>query len=499
MNTPMAAFGPKPESAKLRPMQIYGRRLFFWDFVVVTFSFVVISNIFFANTDHVMAEAEASGALRIYLNPIALGLAMWLMWLLALTVAKSWDDKKAGTGIEEYLMLARTGLSVLLTLAFASLLFKTDVSRAFVITVVVVTTALLIGHRWVGRQWLLAQRKKGKFLQTAVLVGSPDLVLVLAVRLLNDKYAGYLPKYALIFDGKRTKASDKKLQDLGMQVITYESISPTSGNIFDADSVMVLGSDDIDAARIKRIAWSLESTRMELIVAPALVDFAGDRITTRNVAAVPFLHIETPRFTGIRYFAKRIMDYLLAFMAIVITTPIFVVTALAVFAHDRGPVLFLQERVGKNGATFQMLKFRSMSVGADKHHESMKASSNKSPNSKMYKNPEDPRVTPVGKFIRRWSIDELPQLFNVVAGHMSMVGPRPPLPSEVAEYERHAHRRLLVNPGITGLWQVSGRSLLSWDETVALDLDYVENWSPFGDLLLLLKTLKAVIGQRGAV
>ena len=400
MNTPMAAFGPKTETTQLRPMQIYGRRLFFWDSMVLTFSFLVISYIFFANTNNAMAEAEATGALRIYLNPVALGLAMWVMWLMALIVAKSWDDKKAGTGIEEYMMLARTGLSVLLTLAFASLLFKTDVSRAFVITVVVVTTAALIGHRWLGRQWLMAQRKKGKFLQTAVLVGSPELVLVLAKRLLNDKYAGYLPKYAMVFADKRTKAFDKKLQDLGMQVITYESVSPTAGNLFDADSVMVLGSDDIDAARIKRIAWALEATRMELIVAPALVDFAGDRITTRNVAAVPFLHIETPRFKGIRYFAKRIMDYSLASIAIVFTTPIFVVTALAVFAHDRGPVFFMQDRVGKNGVTFKMLKFRSMTVGADKHHEAMKAASNKSPNSKMYKNPDDPRVTPVGKFIR---------------------------------------------------------------------------------------------------
>lgn len=495
----MAAVGAQPTVKQLRPMQIYGRQLFFWDFVVVTLTFIVISLVFFSQTDSIMAEAEATGALRIYLNPIALGLAMWATWILALIVSKSWDDKKAGTGIEEYMMMARTGLAVLLTVAFAALLFKTDVSRAFVITVILVTVALLIAHRWTGRQWLLAQRRKGRFMQTAVLVGPPEMVFELATRLLNDKTSGYLPVVAILFNEKRSAAKDLKFEAIGMRVVSYESISPEAGNMFDADSIMVLGSEDIDAARLKRIAWAVEKTRMELVVAPALVDFAGERITARNVASVPFMHIETPSFTGARYLVKQLMDYLLATIAMIITLPIFIVTAVAVFAHDRGPVFFFQERVGKNGRSFTMVKFRSMSVGADKHHETMKANANMSPNSKMYKNPADPRMTPVGKFIRRWSIDELPQLFNVLAGHMSLVGPRPPLPSEVAEYEREAHRRLLVKPGITGLWQVSGRALLNWDETVALDLYYVENWSPVGDFLLLVKTLRAVIGRAGAV
>jgi len=187
-----------------------------------------------------------------------------------------------------------------------------------------------------------------------------------------------------------------------------------------------------------------------------------------------------------------------ATVALILLSPIFIVTALAVWLGDRGPVFFMQERVGKDGKTFKMIKFRSMIAEADSLHSAMRAKAVNPVNSKMFKDPNDPRLTRVGRFIRKWSIDELPQIFNVFNGTMSIVGPRPPLASEVAEYEAHVHRRLLVKPGITGLWQVSGRSLLSWDETVSLDLFYVENWSIIGDTFIILKTFSAVLTQRGA-
>jgi lipopolysaccharide/colanic/teichoic acid biosynthesis glycosyltransferase len=162
-------------------------------------------------------------------------------------------------------------------------------------------------------------------------------------------------------------------------------------------------------------------------------------------------------------------------------------------------VFFLQERHGRDGKIFKMIKFRSMRVGAEKQHEELKKlSETELVNTNMFKLPNDPRITKVGKFIRKYSIDELPQLFNVLKGDMSLVGPRPPLPSEVQEYETHVHRRLLVKPGITGIWQVSGRASLSWEETVRLDLDYVENWSFAGDLVILGKTVGAVFGKSGA-
>jgi len=180
-------------------------------------------------------------------------------------------------------------------------------------------------------------------------------------------------------------------------------------------------------------------------------------------------------------------------MAFVLTLPIVLVFGFLVWAEDRGPVFFRQRRVGQNGREFLMFKLRSMAVGAEKQHGQMLKDANTSPNAIMYKNPEDPRVTRIGKFMRKWSIDELPQFMNVLRGEMSMVGPRPPMPIEVMGYEDHAYRRLLVKPGITGLWQVSGRNELTWEETVALDLNYVENWSVIGDVLLIMKTVKAVL------
>jgi len=172
--------------------------------------------------------------------------------------------------------------------------------------------------------------------------------------------------------------------------------------------------------------------------------------------------------------------------------------AVAVKLTSKGPVFFRQERVGINGEMFRMIKFRSMVVDAEARLASLREEQHDAGNQVLFKIKNDPRITKVGKFIRRFSIDELPQLFNVVIGDMSLVGPRPPLMAEVELYGDEARRRLLVKPGMTGLWQVSGRSDLTWDDTVRLDVYYVENWSITGDLVILWKTAKAVVSSSGA-
>jgi exopolysaccharide biosynthesis polyprenyl glycosylphosphotransferase len=190
------------------------------------------------------------------------------------------------------------------------------------------------------------------------------------------------------------------------------------------------------------------------------------------------------------------LDRVVAALALLLLTPVLLAVAAAIKLTSPGPVLFHQERVGVNGQSFTMLKFRSMVVGADRNLESLRAENIS--DGVLFKMREDPRVTRVGRVLRRLSIDELPQLLNVLGGSMSLVGPRPPLPAEVARYDAPVHRRLLVKPGLTGLWQVSGRSDLPWDEAVRLDLRYVENWSLTMDLLILAKTVRAVLGSSGA-
>jgi exopolysaccharide biosynthesis polyprenyl glycosylphosphotransferase len=262
-----------------------------------------------------------------------------------------------------------------------------------------------------------------------------------------------------------------------------------------ADTVMVTGSDLVTPRTVKHLAWDLEPWGADLVLAPALTDVAGPRIRTRPVAGLPLLHVEAPGYSGPQHVLKRTFDVVGALVLIAVLTVPLVATAIAIRTTSRGPVLFRQERVGLCGEPFTVLKFRSMVVGAESRLEEVLGEGNVGV---FYKARSDPRVTKVGAFLRRYSIDELPQLFNVLGGSMSLVGPRPQVALEVDQYDAEIGRRLLVKPGLTGLWQVSGRNDLTLEESVRLDLFYVENWTMAGDLLILLRTLRAVVGRAGA-
>jgi exopolysaccharide biosynthesis polyprenyl glycosylphosphotransferase len=252
----------------------------------------------------------------------------------------------------------------------------------------------------------------------------------------------------------------------------------------------------MNAAALRRLAWSLEGTGVDLVVAPTLTDVAGPRVHVRPVAGLPLLHVEAPEFTGGRQLLKGLVDRCAALAFLVLLTPLLAAIALAVRLDTPGPALFRQTRVGRHGRPFLLYKFRSM-VGGAEHMRAALAQNNEQ-DGVLFKIRRDPRVTPVGRIIRRYSLDELPQLLNVLKGDMALVGPRPPLPAEVEQYGTDVHRRLLVKPGITGLWQVSGRSDLPWQDGVRLDLYYVENWSLTLDLMILWKTLFTVLRPQGA-
>jgi exopolysaccharide biosynthesis polyprenyl glycosylphosphotransferase len=265
----------------------------------------------------------------------------------------------------------------------------------------------------------------------------------------------------------------------------------------EVDSVAVLGCPEMDGPTLRRLSWALEGSRTDFIVAPALLDVAGPRIAIRPVCGLPLLHVEQPEFSGMRRIVKAAVDRAAAGVALLLLTPVLLAIAAAVKASSPGPVLFRQVRVGRDGSIFTILKFRTMTADAEQRLPDV-MHLNANSDGLLFKIPDDPRLTRVGRVLRRYSLDELPQLLNVLAGSMSLVGPRPPLPTEVEQYHLDLHRRLLVKPGLTGLWQISGRADLSWDEAVRLDLRYVENWSLTLDLLILWKTVAVVLRGRGA-
>lgn len=265
---------------------------------------------------------------------------------------------------------------------------------------------------------------------------------------------------------------------------------------FSVDTVAVLPSPELDGPALRRLGWDLEQTQAELLLAPAITEIAGPRVRIRPVCGLPLLHMEKPDLRGIRRVAKETVDRTASALALLLMLPLLLGIAAAVGLSSRGGVFYRQERVGRDGQAFSMLKFRSMVTGADAMTDHLAGSNDG--NGVLFKQKTDARVTRVGKVLRRFSLDELPQLLNVVRGDMSLVGPRPPLPTEVERYGFDMHRRFLVKPGITGLWQISGRSDLSWDDSVRIDVRYVENWSLTFDFMILWKTVGAVLRGSGA-
>jgi exopolysaccharide biosynthesis polyprenyl glycosylphosphotransferase len=327
-------------------------------------------------------------------------------------------------------------------------------------------------------------------MSTVVAVGHAEAVGSLIRELRRDRYHGMAVTAACVADpGDRREIE-------GIPVFGSLDDVDTAVRRTAADTVAVLACPELDAVRLRALAWDLEKTGADLCVAPALLDVAGPRTTVRPVAGLTLLHVDHPQLTGPRLVVKELFDRLMAGLALLVLAPVFAGLSLLIRLQDPGPAFFTQIRVGKEGQVFRIFKFRTMVVDAEKRKAELAGANDL--DGVLFKMRRDPRVTAVGERLRRWSVDELPQLLNVFRGEMSLVGPRPALPAEAAEYAEHVRRRLVVKPGLTGLWQVNGRSDLSWEESVRLDLRYVENWSFALDLQILWKTISVIFKGSGA-
>lgn len=417
-----------------------------------------------------------------------------LVWMVALRLCRCYDDKVIGYGAEEYRRVLSASFRLAATVAITLYLFGLGVSRGFLGISFATGTVLLIGVRYAANKRLHRLRAAGRGWSRRVLaVGDAAHVLELVAQLQRDKFTGYRVVGACIPEALRAP-QPQRLGEVPV-VGSFRTILESAA-LVGADTVAVTASGELTAARLRRLGWQLEGTDIELVVAPALTDVAGPRIHTRPVAGLPLIHVEAPEFRGGRKVVKELADRLVAAVALLLVLPLCLVIAVLVKLDSPGPVLFRQTRVGLHGREFSVLKFRTMLDGAHAMRD-MLADRNEH-DGLLFKIRNDPRVTRVGRWLRKWSLDELPQLVNVLLGQMSLVGPRPPLPEEVARYDGDIARRLLVKPGITGLWQVSGRSDLSWEDGIRLDLYYVENWSLTVDLVILWKTIGAVVRRRGA-
>lgn len=434
----------------------------------------------------------AHGSTEISVWVVVAAIAGLLLTMLSMSGSRS--ARVVGVGSEEYRAIVHSAFLSFATIALVAYLASVAGIHFILFSGLIVITFLLLLSRWISRRWLTSRRRRGLMSDRVLLVGSEQSIAQTVRDLKRSPAAGLLVVGACTPSGRIADYIP------GTDIAVSGSVS----NIIEAldrvraDTVLITSSNELDPEAVRKLSWKLEPGRQHLIVAPSLTDIGGPRLHTRPVAGLPLVHVETPRYGGGKLYAKRAFDVLASGMLIVLLAPILLLVPLLVTLTSRGGAFFRQERVGLGGERFSMLKYRSMYIDAEDRLTDLRHEARDRGNDVMFKMKDDPRVTSVGRVLRRFSLDELPQLFNVFAGSMSLVGPRPPLDREVQLYSDSVHRRFLVKPGITGLWQVSGRSDLDWEETVRLDLFYVENWTLTGDLLILLKTVRAVVGSDGA-
>jgi len=421
---------------------------------------------------------------------LALSLALPVFWVAALWLAGAYDVRFIGTGSDEYRKVLNAGVSLTAAVAIFSYAINLELSRAYVVIALPSVTLFDLLARFAMRKRLHRQRMAGKCLHNVVAVGHELALADLVTELGRDRYHGLTVVGACVaHPGECDEVAGVPIYG-GLDDVT------AAVKAFDADTVAVLACPEMNGIRLRSLAWELEKTGTDLCVSPALLDVAGPRTTIRPTAGLTLLHVDHPQLEGFRLMLKGLFDRCAAAAALIMLAPLMAILAATVWLHDRGPALFSQVRVGKDGHSFRMYKFRTMVVDAEQRQVQLLASNDS--DGVLFKLRKDPRVTAVGAHLRRWSVDELPQLYNVFLGHMSLVGPRPALPAEAEIYAEHVRRRLVVKPGLTGLWQVNGRSDLSWDESVRLDLRYVENWSFALDIQILWKTVSVLARRSGA-
>ncbi|ORA15622.1 sugar transferase [Mycobacterium asiaticum] len=419
-----------------------------------------------------------------------------VLWLSSISVFHTRSPRIIGAGIDEYRRIASASFSVFGIIAMVTLLAKIELARGYLAVALPVGTLGLLASRNLWRKYVWHRRAQGHYQTMVLAIGDRSGVAHLAYELIRSPKDGYVVVGVCIPGYGPRRGESLTVQDREIPILGDETSAVAALEECGADTVAVTRTEHFGVHGIRELMWQLETLDVDLVVSPGVMDVAGARLTMRPIAGFPLLHVDKPQYEGTQRIQKRAFDFCFALFALVVTAPLLLAAAAAIRMTSKGPIFYRAERIGLDGQPFTMLKFRTMVENADQQIESLLPLNQGA--GMLFKIHRDPRVTPVGRILRRYSIDELPQFINVLKRDMSVVGPRPPLRREVENYDGEVKRRLLVKPGVTGLWQVSGRSDLSWEDSVRLDLSYVDNWSMAGDLVIIARTLKAVLASDGA-
>jgi exopolysaccharide biosynthesis polyprenyl glycosylphosphotransferase len=413
-----------------------------------------------------------------------------IAWVFAVFLSRGYEARRLGDGPEEFQALLRAAFGVIAAMGIVAYSFQVLLPRRLVLIAVPLIALISVINRHLARKQLHSRRYHGQAMRRTLIVGEPTAVREVVADLAEVKHHGYEVVGACV-----PVPGPEIAENLELCVLGGVSEVPQVVVDNDIDSVIVVGAQ-LSGTPLRRLSWALEQTGADLVVAPGLVEVTGPNVTLRPSAGLSLLLVEPPSSRVGRMLLKSVLDRAVGIFLLLFAAPVIMVSALLVRLTSPGKAFFPQHRVGLDGSTFTMYKLRSMVQDAEARKAELLDLTDR--DGLMFKMHSDPRITPVGRVLRRFSIDELPQLWNVVKGDMSLVGPRPPLPSEYEAYHDAVHRRLRVRPGLTGLWQVSGRADLTWEESVRMDLRYVDNWSIALDLQILWKTARAVLKGSGA-
>ncbi|WP_330254643.1 sugar transferase [Nocardia sp. NBC_00565] len=483
-----------PRSERERWQSEYVRRLATTDFAVIAAAVGLAQLIRFGGP----VAPPLAWPMPYEVGYTVVSVLLALAWLSFLAACNTRSPQVVGSGSEEYRRLVSATLRLFGALAIMSLIFQIEFARGYLAIALPLGLFGLMASRLLWRlQARQRRRRQGEYRTSVLVVGCAEAAQAMATAFSRDPDSGYQVVGVCIPDGGAgtteysIRASGRSFSVVGDDRSVLDAVRRSG-----ADTVAVTATDHLGPVELRRMAWDLDPLGVELIVAPGVVDIAGTRLTNRQVAGVPMLHIAKPQYDRAKSTGKGFFDVCFAGAVLLAILPVLVGIALSVKLTSAGPVFYRSERIGRGGKPFQMIKFRSMYLDADRNVAALIEANGGNP--VFFKMKDDPRITPVGKIIRKFSLDELPQFLNVLRGEMSVVGPRPQVQREVDTYDGNMRRRLLVKPGVTGLWQVSGRSDLSLEDAVRLDLSYVENWSMILDLLLIAKTIGAVARGEGA-
>lgn len=459
------------------PLRVYATRAVAWDSMAI----IAAATIGFVLRWAIPYNLNVTDGTYVFL-----ALVVVFSWIVALVARGAYDTRVLGMGAEEFKRVVTASAGLFGAVAIVAFALKLDLSRGFVLITFVAGLFFLLVDRWILRSWLRHERRYGNYLHRTMVIGVGERQSEIVDMLDRDSFAGFT--VVDVVQETDVEATHEQVNHWLDQIMARI-------DLHDVDTVAIAGTPAQGQDLIKRLSWRLEGPRIDLLVAPTLGDFVGPRVTIRMQADLPLIHLDEPHLTGPKRAIKRALDIFFGVLLFVAFLPFMLIAVVGNFFSSHGPIFYRHQRIGRGGEVINVVKFRTMYVGADQKREEMIGVPDDRI-SERYKN--DPRITPFGGFLRRWSIDEMPQISQVIGGTMSLVGPRPVLLEEIPLFGDEDHRRHLTKPGLTGLWQVSGRKAVDWDERMRMDLDYVEHWSPALDLVIVARTIKVVLTGRGA-